>query len=31
MIGSPLGETTIDNKRRKEDTYEQRLRRGTLG
>ena len=29
-MGAPLPETTIINRCRKEDTYEQRLRRGTL-
>ena len=29
-MGAPLDETTIINRCRKEDTYEERLRRGTL-
>jgi hypothetical protein len=29
-MGAPLGETTIINRCTKEDTYEERLRRGTL-
>ena len=29
-MGAPLAETIIINRCRKEDTYEERLRRGTL-
>ena len=29
-MGAPLDETTIINRCRKEDTYEERLKRGTL-